>query len=98
MLGRIGIGKIFIIVSTACALLVEVLRVTSFKEEAGRSEGGMLQINAVLFHTEQVDSLHVASDISVMWVWPQYIFFSIAELFCNITGMSIMGWYLDNIP
>ena len=85
MLGRIGIGKAFILLSITCALIVEISRQSSLHDTLQQADGTII-INAIRFHTEQTDSLHVAADMSAYWVWPQYILFSFAELFCNITG------------
>ena len=96
MLGRIAIGKIFILLSVICALVLEVLRQRSFSEELGQANS-TITINAIRFHTDQADTLHVASDLSIYWVWPQYILFSFAELFCNITGTSEAKMHLPDI-
>ena len=85
MLGRIGIGKMFILMSVTCALAVEVAREASFRNEIVTPKNSIM-VNAVRFHTEQADSVHIATDISAFWLCPQYIFFAFAELFCNITG------------
>ena len=87
MLGRIGIGKVFLLLSVICALVLEIFRQRTLSEQLGRANG-TITISAVRFHTDQADNLYVASDISVYSVWPQYILFSFAELFCNITGKS----------
>ena len=93
MLGRIGIGKIFLLLSVTCALVLEIFRQHSLSVQLGRANG-TIAINAIRFHTDQADSLYVASDISLYSLWPQYILFSFAELFCNITGKSTKQYML----
>ena len=82
MLGRIAIGKLFILATICMALVVEIVR----RDYHSQNED-TITVNSFSFHTISSTTLKLASPVTVMLLMPQYWLFAFAELFCNITGI-----------
>lgn len=85
MLKRITVGEVFLFLSIAVAIGVEVARQRLLWSDFN-NKNSTIVINAIPFHTESTTTLHIASPLSIFFVAPQYFLFAFAEIFCNITG------------
>lgn len=85
MLKRMAVGKVFLFVSLAVAIVVETARAHSLWNHF-KTEGSTIVINAIPFHTASTTTFHTASPLSIFWIAPQYSLFVFAEVLGNITG------------
>ena len=89
MLRRMAAGKVFIFLSIAVAITVEVLRhhqlINVFNE--AKDGNASIFVNAIPFHGDTTIRFRVASPMSVGWILPQYILFAFAKVLASITGM-----------
>ena len=84
MLMRIGIGKLFLLLSIIIAIGVESHRVFTLGQSFRANDSVI--ISAIPFHTGSSTTLHVASPVPIQLIIPQFLFFAFAEVLSNITG------------
>ena len=84
MLMRIGIGKLFLLLSIIISIGVESHRLDTLGHSLRGNDS--LLISAIPFHTGSSTTLHVASPVPTQLIIPQFLFFAFAEVLSNITG------------
>ena len=86
MLKRMAVGKVFLFVSLAVAIGVEVARVNLLWNHFLIDQNSTIVINAIPFHTQSTITFHIASPLYIFWIAPQYFLFVFAEILGKITG------------
>ena len=89
MLMRIGIGKVFLLLSIIVAIGVESHRVIQLTESIRHNDSVI--ISAIPFHTGSSTTFHVASPAPIYLIIPQFLFFAFAEVLSNITGKRFLS-------
>ena len=95
MLKRIGLGKIFLLISIIVAIVVEIFRIRSLWQHL--REDTSIIINAIPFHTDSSTTLHVASPLVVTLIIPQYLLFCFAEVLSNVTGEPVRVYIIHTM-
>lgn len=85
MLTRIAVGKVFLLISIAIAIGIEVNRVNQLARVL-KDSNETLVINAIPFHTGSSTTLHVASPVPIGQIVPQYFLFAFADVLSSVTG------------